>query len=86
MARTDDSDDDQEPQPTRHIDAIVSDSPPEVDKTVRKVEVSSNEEWGTIGLPIFLTPEELDKQGIDPEKTDQAIVRVQDGFVLIDSE
>ena len=86
MARADDAGDDQEPQSTRHIDAVVSENTQSVDKTVRKADVSSTEEWGSIGLPIFLTPEELEKQGIDPEETDQAIIRVQDGFLLIDSE
>jgi len=79
-------DNSQHPQPTRHIDAIVPKNTHSVDEVVRKAEINRTEEWGTIGLPIFLTPEELEKQGIDPETTDQAIVRVQDGFLLIDSE
>lgn len=86
MPQTGDVDDNQEPQSTRHIDATISESTTSVDKTVRKVEVNSTEEWGTIGLPIFLTPEELEKQGVNPEENDQAIIRVHDGFLLIDSE
>ncbi len=80
------NDDSSDPQPVKHIDAVVPKSTRSVDEVVRKAEVNRSEEWGTIGLPIFLTPEELEKQGIDPETTDHAIVRIQDGFLLIDSE
>lgn len=80
------NDDSSDPQPVKHIDAVVPKNTRSVDEVVRKAEVNRSEEWGTIGLPIFLTPEELEKQGIDPDTTDQAIIRVQDGFLLIDSE
>ncbi len=72
--------------PTRHIDQIVQKNTPSVDEEVREVEINRTEEWGPIGLPLFLTPEELEKQGLDLDSIDKAIVRIQDGFLLIDSQ
>ena len=79
-------DDSSDPQPVRHIDAVVPKNTRSVDETVREAEINQTEEWGTIGLPMFLTPEDLEKQGIDPDETDHVIVRVKDEFLLIDSE
>lgn len=67
---------------TRHIDAFVDDS-----KTVdelRRAKVNRTDEQGAVGVPVFLTAEELERQGIDPEETDEVLVRVEDGFLLLD--
>jgi hypothetical protein len=73
------------PRAPRHIDAIIDNNTPSIDES-REVEVNRTEKWGTIGVPLFLTPEELKKQGIDPETTDKVVVQVRDGFVLTDSK
>jgi hypothetical protein len=33
---------------------------------------------------VFLTADDLEKLGIDPEETDAVVVRVEEGFVLFD--
>ena len=85
MDRAVDDETSEQPPATRHIDAIVKKNTPSVDES-REVEVNRTESWGAIGVPLFLTPEELEKQGIDPETTDKVAVRVRDGFLLIDSK
>lgn len=84
MDKTADSDNEQS-HPTRHIDTIIEKNAPSVDES-REVELNHTEDWGTIGVLLFLTPEELEKQGIDPETTDKVVVQIRDGFVLIDSK
>lgn len=85
MNRAVDEETSERPRSPRHIDTIVERNTPSVDES-REVEVNRTEDWGTIGVPLFLTPGELEKQGIDPETTDKVVVRVEDGFVLIDSK
>lgn len=67
---------------THHIDAFVDDSP-SVDHS-RQAKVNRTDEDGAVGVPIFLTAEELEEQGIDPDETDKVVIRVEDGFLLLD--
>jgi len=85
MDRAVDDETSERPRTPSHIDAIIEKNTPSVEES-REVEVNRTEDWGTIGVPLFLTPEELEKQGIDPETTDKVVVQVRDGFVLIDSK
>jgi hypothetical protein len=68
-----------------HIDTYVDETESTGDEQ-RTVNVAHTESYGTIGLPMFLSAAELEKQGIDLETTDKVVVQVQDGFVLIDSQ
>lgn len=67
----------------RHIDTIVEKNSPSIVES-REVDINSTDDWGSIGAVLFLTPEELEKQGIDPETADKVVVRVQNGFILMD--
>ncbi|ADQ66927.1 hypothetical protein GL213_06705 [Halogeometricum borinquense] len=67
---------------TRHIDTFIDDSK-SVDE-LRRAKVNRTDERGAVGVPVFLTAEELEQQGIDPEETDEVLLRVEDGFLLLD--
>lgn len=67
---------------SRHIDTFVDDSK-SVDQ-LRRAKVNRTDEQGAVGVPVFLTTEELEQQGIDPEETNEVVIRVEDGFVLLD--
>lgn len=67
---------------TPHIDTFVDDSK-NVDEQ-RRAKVNRTNEQGALGVPVFLTAEELEQQGIDPEETDEVLIRVEDGFLLLD--
>lgn len=67
---------------TRHMDTFIDDSK-SVDE-LRRAKINRTDEQGAVGVPVFLTAEELERQGIDPEKTDEVLVRVEDGFLLLD--
>lgn len=67
---------------TRHIDAFIDDSG-NADQ-LRRAKVNRTDEQGAVGVPIFLTVEELEQQGIDPEETDEVVLRVEDRFLLLD--
>lgn len=82
MNRATDSDSGGDQGPSRHIDESFI--PTESES--RETEINRTSDWGAIGLSPFLTPDELEKQGIDPETTDKVIVRIKNGFLLIDSE
>jgi hypothetical protein len=82
MNRATDSDSGGDQGPSRHIDESFI--PTESES--RETEINRTSDWGAIGLSLFLTPDELEKQGIDPETTDKVIVRIKNGFLLIDSE
>jgi len=64
-----------------HIDSFVDESGKEV--VDHEVSVTETEENGKIGSAVFLSAEELEKQGIDLETTDEILVRVEDGAILI---
>jgi len=85
MDRTADDEASGNPQPDNHIDQIINRNTPSIDDS-REVEIDRTDEWGAIGAVLFLTPDELEKQGIDPETTEKLVVRVQDGFLLIDGK
>lgn len=65
-----------------HIDAVIHEN--QHGNNSREAKVNSTEERGVIGVPIFLTTEELEKQGINPEEADKIVVRVEDGFIFLD--
>lgn len=67
---------------TRHIDQRIDDSK-DTDQ-LRRAKVNQTTEEGAVGVPVFLTAEELERQGIDPDETDEVVIRVEDGFVLLD--
>lgn len=67
----------------RHIDTVVGQSTQTVNES-REVEINRSSDWGPIGVALFLSSEELENLGVDPEATDRIVIRVQDGFVLID--
>ncbi|GGL64192.1 hypothetical protein [Halocalculus aciditolerans] len=67
---------------TRHIDATIEESTSS--EHLRRAKVNRTGERGAVGVPIFLTAEELEQQGIDPKETDEVVIRVEDGFVLLD--
>ncbi|WP_245758342.1 hypothetical protein [Halogeometricum limi] len=64
------------------MDTFIDDSK-SVDE-LRRAKINRTDEQGAVGVPVFLTAEELERQGIDPEKTDEVLVRVEDGFLLLD--
>ena len=68
---------------TRHIDQEIDDSK-SVFEQLRKAKINRTDEDGAIGVPVFLTAEELEQQGIDPEETDEVVIRVKRGFLLLD--
>lgn len=82
MNRVTDSDSGGDQRPSRHIDESFT----LTESDSREAEINRTSDWGAIGLSLFLTPDELEKQGIDPETTDKVIVRIKNGFLLIDSE
>jgi hypothetical protein len=51
---------------------------------LRRAKINRTDEQGAVGVPVFLTAEELERQGIDPEETNEVLVRVEDGFLLLD--
>jgi hypothetical protein len=66
-----------------HIDAVVKDAGSQADES-RRAKISRTETRGAFGAPVFLTADDLEKLGIDPEETDAVVVRVEEGFVLFD--
>ena len=66
----------------QHIDTIVDER--ETDGVDHEASVTETAENGKIGSPVFLSAEELEKQGIDLETTEKLRVRVEDGFILIE--
>ncbi|OYR50431.1 MULTISPECIES: hypothetical protein [Halorubrum] len=68
---------------TRHIDQEIDDSK-SVFEQLRKAKINRTDKDGAIGVPVFLTAEELEQQGIDPEETDEVVIRVERGFLLLD--
>lgn len=67
---------------TNHIDTFIEDTP-DVNQ-LRRAKVNRTDEQGAVGVPVFLTAEELEQQGIDPEETDEVVIRVEDGFLLLE--
>ena len=68
---------------SRHVDATIDDSE-SVFEQLRKAKINRTDEDGAIGVPVFLTAEELEQQGIDPEETDEVLIRVERGFLLLE--
>jgi hypothetical protein len=70
-----------------HIDVKINDdsSDREPSTNERKTNISRSEGHDLVGASVFLTGDDLEKQGIDIETTDKIVVRIRDGFVLIES-
>jgi len=64
-----------------HIDSFVDETGKEV--VDHEVSVTETEENGKIGSAVFLSAEELEKQGIDLETTEEILVRVEAEGILI---
>ncbi|RLM59963.1 hypothetical protein [Halorubrum sp. Atlit-26R] len=66
---------------TRHIDAIISTNEGSRDSP-QKAKVTKNEKQGAVGVPVFFSAEDIQKQGINPDEVDEIGIRVEDGFVV----
>lgn len=74
----------------RHTDVVAQCGPQPPDEAIseryesRQANVTRDED-GAVGVPVFFSAEELERQGVDLSETDQITVRVRDGFVVIES-
>lgn len=66
-----------------HIDTFIDKNTRSVDE-VRTAKITRTENQGAVGVPVFFSAEELERQGIDPDDLDRVAVRVEDGYVLFD--
>lgn len=66
-----------------HIDAFIDDSS-DSSGEIRTAKITRTEKHGAIGVPVFFSAEQLERQGIDPDEFDRIAVRVEDGFILFD--
>lgn len=64
-----------------HIDAIITPSEEPTDN-LQKAKVTKSEKQGAVGVPVFFSAEDIQKQGIDPNEVDEIGVSVKDGFVV----
>jgi hypothetical protein len=67
---------------TTHIDQAIESNSKSVDE-VLTAKVTKSEESGTVGVPVFFSATDIEKQGIDPDEIDRLGVQVEDGFVLL---
>lgn len=66
---------------TPHIDSVIGESEGSRDN-LTKAKVTKSEKQGAVGVPVFFSAEDIQKQGIDPNEVDKIGVRVEDGFVV----
>jgi len=67
---------------TTHIDQAIESNSKSVDE-VLTAKVTKSEESGAVGVPVFFSATDIEKQGIDPDEIDRLGVQVEDGFVLL---
>jgi len=67
---------------TSHIDTVVDTDTRSVDE-VYTANATTTDERGTVGVPVFFSAEDIQKQGIDPSGIERLGVRVEDGFILL---
>lgn len=53
-------------------------------KDRREAKIGRTED-GPVGAALYITPEELEELGIDPEKTDSVVIRIEDGALTLRS-
>jgi hypothetical protein len=66
---------------TSHIDAFVETEPRAVDE-VRTAEVTKTEDQQVVGVPVFFSADDIEKQGIDPTAIDKIGIRIEDGYIV----
>lgn len=66
---------------TRHINSII-DTGEGTRDNLQKAKVTKSENQGAVGVPVFFSAEDIQKQGIDPDGADRIGVQVEDGFVV----
>lgn len=69
---------------SQHIDSIVDEVEPGTE--LRRAKVNRTNKQGPVGVPVFLSSEEIEQLGINPEETDEVLIRVEDGFLLIEDD
>jgi hypothetical protein len=67
---------------TRHVDAYVEPKTREVDEVVT-ANVTKSGDGETIGVPVFFSADDIEKQGLDPTDVDEVGIRVEDGYILL---
>lgn len=67
---------------TPHIDTFVDRGTQSVDE-VYTAKATTTDERGTVGVPVFFSAEDIEKQGIDPSGIERLGVQVEDGFILL---
>jgi hypothetical protein len=65
----------------RHIDAYVEPESRDVDTTYT-AKVTKTDDEQPVGVPVFFTAEDIEKQGLDPSSIAEVGVWVHNGFVL----
>lgn len=65
-----------------HIDTIVDRDKRSVDE-VHTAKTTTTDEQGTVGVPVFFSAEDIEKQGLDPSGIERLGVKVEDGFILL---
>jgi len=67
---------------TSHIDTFVDRGTRSVDE-VYTAKATTTDEQGTVGVPVFFSAEDIEKQGLDPIGIERLGVKVEDGFILL---
>lgn len=67
---------------TPHIDTFVDTDTRSVDE-VHTAKATTTDERGTVGVPVFFSAEDIEKQGLDPSGIERLGVKVEDGFILL---
>ncbi len=67
---------------TPHIDTFVNKEMRSVDE-VYTAQATTTDERGTVGVPVFFSAEDIEKQGLDPSGIERLGVQVEDGFILL---
>ena len=63
-----------------HIDTVIDEQTPVDD--LRQASITRRENRA-VGVPLFVSGEELERQGIDLEVVEKIAIRVEDGFLLL---
>jgi hypothetical protein len=62
---------------------VIKDQPAKRDEQ-REAQISRTAD-GPVGAVLFVTPEELEQMNVDPEADDTVVIRVEDGFLILES-
>lgn len=66
---------------TRHVDAYVEPKTREVDEVVT-AKVTKSGDGEAVGVPVFFSAADIEKQGLDPTDIDEIGIRVEDGYIV----